>query len=116
MNNSIDQVRALLTEWNILLSQIEEAMASLSVVIPHQKREEAPVLAIARRLASTLETMAKQRDALRAALEALVAKLSACEPEMKRCDIVAAIHGMGYSGPTYESELADARRVLEETK
>jgi len=100
MNNSIDQVRALLTEWNILLSQIEEAMASLSVVIPHQKREEAPVLAIARRLASTLETMAKQRDVLHVALEELYVCVTAMRPSEDRLLLAVAA----------------ARRVLEECK
>jgi len=50
------------------------------------------------------------------ALRALVEKLDKMEAPLNSICVMAAVHGMEYSGPGWEPELNNARRVLGDRK
>ena len=57
--------------------------------------------------------MTDREMVLHEALDWLVQKLEAMEKPVNDALLIAQIHGMPYSGPTWEKELAVAQKVLE---
>ena len=57
--------------------------------------------------------MTDRERILYAALDCLVQKLDAVEQPINDSMLIAQIHGSPYAGPTWEKELADAKKALE---
>ena len=57
--------------------------------------------------------MTDREMVLHEALDRLVQKLDAMENPVNDALLIAGIHGMPYNGPTWEKEMASAKKVLE---
>ena len=62
--------------------------------------------------AAALSALLQERETLRAALAALVAKLDEVTPHVANAFVLSAAHGMHYDGPNYADELSAARALL----
>lgn len=57
------------------------------------------------------EALAREKR-YRDALEALIVKLDACEPQLNGCIQISTVHGFPYTGPNYGNELEAARELM----